>query len=79
MVSQGECKLIDIKKTKKLPHFSWRITWDKITGMTTQDYWSRALQSPAKIKARSQRGCTQADAATLVPVHPGAFLSHCHQ
>lgn len=83
MVSQGACKLALSCLQKNLPHFSWRIAWDKITGMAIQDYWSRALQSPSQQKSKPipKQGCTQVDAATLVPGLPSAFLtnSSCHQ
>ena len=77
VVSQGTCKLALSCLQKNLPHFSWRITWAKIMGMAIQDYWSRALQSPSQQKSKPvpKQGCTQADAATLVPVQPSAFLT----
>lgn len=77
MVSQGAYRWALSCLQKNLPHFSWRIAWDKITGMAIQEYWSRALQSPSQQKSKfiPKLGCTQLDVPTLVPVHTSALLT----
>lgn len=71
MASQGACKLALSCLQKNVPHFSWRITWDKTMGMAIQDYWSWGLQPTTNQKIKiPKQGCL-----ALWRCYTGAFLT----
>lgn len=63
---------------KNASFFSWRLQWNEIMGITTQNCWNRPLQFPSQQESKPvpKQSCPWMDAASLVPMHSSAFLRY---